>query len=106
MKKILIIAMIAISGCSYEKQSQDISGNFILNNDLKDCKINWIRSDRGSSLHVVRCPNSQTTTTTLEKHPVTTAVIETLEKEVQDKQLKLEALKKLSPQERKALGLE
>ena len=106
MKKFLFIAILAISGCSYEKQSQDISGNFILNNDLKDCKISRLRSENGTFLHVVRCPNSQTTTTTVEKHQVTTAVIETLEKEVQDRQLKIEALKKLSPQERKALGLE
>ena len=56
---ILIIMAVALAACSpkYEEQHYPV-----LPDDLKDCKFYEI-SNGGSTIKVVRCPNSQTSTT-------------------------------------------
>lgn len=57
------------------KQLQ-VNGISCLPNELKDCKFFSITNSQGSYLRVVRCPNSQTSTTsTVSKNNTQTVVI-------------------------------
>ena len=61
MKNIMILlALVVLMGCG--KQTSEVSSNYNLPEELKDCKIYHI--DYGlSGLYVVRCPMSYTTVT-------------------------------------------
>ena len=62
MKKILTIAFIAIafSGCT--PAAKDISVDYAMPEELKDCTITYLQG-KYTYLNVVRCPNSSTSTT-------------------------------------------
>ena len=62
MKKLLIIASIAlaITGCT--PSAKDISEQYTLPEELKDCTITYLQG-KYTYLNVVRCPNSTTSTT-------------------------------------------
>ncbi len=54
-------ALLLIAGCapaSYEERT----GEFLLPEGLKDCKIYRLQAGNGSIITVVRCPNSSTVT--------------------------------------------
>lgn len=62
MKTLLLLSFLTILSCS--KQTSDISYKYSLPEGLQDCKIYVMQTDGlGSNLVVVRCPNSQTSTT-------------------------------------------
>ena len=72
---ITVGTMFVLSGCS--PKYEDVSGRYASKPEaLKDCTFSRLLSDEGSSITVVRCPNSDTTTRTSGKSPITTAVIE------------------------------
>ena len=62
MKKLLIIASIAlaITGCT--PSAKDISEQYTLPEELSDCTITYLQG-KYTYLNVVRCPNSTTSTT-------------------------------------------
>ena len=72
----VIIGVIMLTGCepSYENKTQNFT---VLPDELKDCKFYNVRSNTGSNLNIVRCPNSQTSTTySVGKSTATTVVID------------------------------
>lgn len=76
MKKLLIIASIAlaITGCT--PSAKDISEQYTLPEELKDCTITYLQG-KYTYLNVVRCPNSTTSTTyPVGKTTQTTVVID------------------------------
>lgn len=76
MKKLLIIASIAlaITGCT--PSAKDISEQYTLPEELSDCTITYLQG-KYTYLNVVRCPNSTTSTTyPVGKTTQTTVVID------------------------------
>ena len=72
----VIIGVIMLTGCepSYEEKTQNFT---ILPDELKDCKFYGVRSNTGSNLDIVRCPNSTVSTTYKSgKTTATTVVID------------------------------
>lgn len=63
MTKLALISLLAVVsiGCS---KTHNITDNYNLPDELKDCKFYRVEGFNGaSSLRVVRCPNSSTSTT-------------------------------------------
>lgn len=61
MNKLFVLFLIlTLSACS--KETTNISEKYQLPNELSDCKIYRMIAEGGSSLTLVRCPNSSTTT--------------------------------------------
>ena len=77
MKLLMVgIGVIMLTGCEpkYEENTQNFT---ILPAELKDCKFYGVRSNTGSSLNIVRCPNSTVSTTYKSgKTTLTTVVID------------------------------
>ena len=72
----VILGVVMLTGCepSYKEKTQNFTQ---LPVELKDCKFYGVRSNTGSSLNIVRCPNSQTSTTySVGKSTATTVVID------------------------------
>ncbi|QOI71567.1 hypothetical protein pEaSNUABM47_00083 [Erwinia phage pEa_SNUABM_47] len=64
MKKLLAVLVLAftITGC--DGSAEDRTGNYTLPSGLQDCQIYRLAADGiGKTLYVVRCPNSNTSTT-------------------------------------------
>ena len=108
---ILSVVSIFMMGCA--KETKEISEKYELPEGLKDCKVYYLQAGGlGTFLNVVRCPNSQTTTTftagkathsvTLVEDPSEKAKAEEKLREINAKE---SALKKLTPEDRKALGI-
>ena len=74
---ILVITMILIAliWC-LRPNIQDDSSNYVLPAHLRDCSITILHGKQLSSITVIRCPNSSTTTKVQGKHPKTTVVID------------------------------
>lgn len=74
----VVLSVVILTGCGYEPSYTDDTKSFsVLPEGLKDCKIYYIKNSVGYSLSVVRCPNSQTSTTySVGKSTATTVVIE------------------------------
>ena len=70
----VVIGVIMLTGCepSYEEKTQNFT---ILPDELKDCKFYGVRSNTGSNLNIVRCPNSTTSTTYKSGKTTTTTVV-------------------------------
>lgn len=70
----VIIGVVMLTGCepSYEEKTQNFT---LLPNELKDCKFYGVRSNTGSSLNIVRCPNSTVSTTYKSGKTTTTTVV-------------------------------
>lgn len=102
MKKSFFVIMslvLVLTGCS--KETKNITEKFILPDGLKDCQVYFLQSSAINHIKVVRCPNSDTTTSySSGKTRRSVTVVE--EKEVS---LKESALNKLSTEEKQALGL-
>lgn len=61
MKKFLLLSLLLfLVSCS--KETHEITENYQLENELKDCTIHYLQAKQYASLTVVRCPNSSTTT--------------------------------------------
>lgn len=72
----IILSVIMLAGCepSYKEKTQNFT---ILPDELKDCKFYDVRSNTGSNLKIVRCPNSTVSTTYNNgKTTLTTVVID------------------------------
>lgn len=66
---------LVLSACS--PMQKDVTGEYASKPDsLKDCTFSELRNADARVITVVRCPNSQTSTTGHDKHPSSTAVIE------------------------------
>lgn len=63
MKKILLVMFVVVlMGC--DAKTVDTSSRYVLPAELSDCKFYYIQGEGLSqTLHVVRCPNSSTSTT-------------------------------------------
>lgn len=57
MKKLILIAALALVGCN--PNTKEISDNYELPEGLKDCQVYKMES-MSRDLYVVRCPNSTT----------------------------------------------
>jgi hypothetical protein len=76
MKKLLIIASIALAITGYTPSAKDISEQYTLPEELSDCTITYLQG-KYTYLNVVRCPNSTTSTTyPVGKTTQTTVVID------------------------------
>lgn len=78
MKKLIltIAAIVGLCGCADDPHTKTkvITGWYVLPEGLKDCTI--YRLEGGPIITVVRCPNSETSTTTHTKYPTTTILTE------------------------------
>lgn len=75
MKLLMVIfGVIMLTGCepSYEEKTQNFN---LLPDELKDCKFYRVRGNTGSSLNIVRCPNSTVSTTYKSGKTTTTTVV-------------------------------
>lgn len=63
MKKLLTITFIAIAFYGCTPSAEDISEQYTMPEELKDCTITQLRNAKLMHLNVVRCPNSSTSTT-------------------------------------------
>ena len=71
MKYLLIVVLVALTGCSPEARVKNYP---VLPDELKDCKFFRLTDGDGGSITVARCPNSTTTVRQSDK-PGTTSVI-------------------------------
>jgi len=103
MKIFILISITSMLffGCS--KETEETTYHYSLPEELKDCKIFRLRGDNTSTLRVVKCPNSNTTTSYSEGK--TKMDITVVEENLKQLKLKESALNKLTDEERKALGL-
>lgn len=71
-----LVLIVGLFGCADNSntKSKVITNWYVLPEGLKDCTI--YRMDGGPTITVVRCPNSETSTTTHEKYPTTTILTE------------------------------
>ena len=72
----VVLSVVMLTGCepSYEEKTQNFT---LLPDELKDCKFYNVRSNTGSNLNIVRCPNSTVSTTYKSgKTTLTTVVID------------------------------
>lgn len=60
MKKLLLIASLALTACTPEAIDETYSGKWILPPGLKDCKIFHLENSSGHGMNTMRCPNSTT----------------------------------------------
>lgn len=80
MKKIFaVVAVLALVGCHAE--TRDVKANFAIPEELKDCTFTRMQSEGGSTITVVRCPNSNVSVTDHQKNPVTTITVDGVEYE-------------------------
>jgi hypothetical protein len=74
-KIIVTIVLSFLTSLSYaaNKNTVDVTSEFIMPDDMKDCKIYRMNSDGFGSvfLYVTRCPNGKTETTKLDKTSTT-----------------------------------
>lgn len=72
MKRIALalFAGALLTGCDRTPEATDRTASYSMPTELQDCKIFKLTPDvtTGQILHVVRCPNSSTTTGWVEKH--------------------------------------
>lgn len=61
-QKLFLIFLLTLSLSACEKTTRQINGSYLLTEGLEDCKIYELSGGSGT-LYVVRCPNSQTSTT-------------------------------------------
>lgn len=78
MKRLILIigTVVGLCGCAdnSNNKSKVITSWYVLPEGLKDCQI--YRLEGGPIITVVRCPNSETSTTTHTKYPTTTILTE------------------------------
>lgn len=75
LKQLLIISyVVLLAACT--PTTSEVSGEFKVPKGLEDCKIYKMRDSSGKPIYVVRCPNSNTSATLIQKHNVTAAVID------------------------------
>jgi hypothetical protein len=84
MKKILfplVLSLGVLSGCGADPSQSFVSNQ--VPKGFEDCAFGYMRDlnipGSAGKLYMVRCPNSTTTATTSEKHPVTTVTIDNVE---------------------------
>lgn len=78
---VALAAVVTVIGCSDDTGSARTKNWDWLPEDLKDCKVYKVHPSNSPVLTVFRCPNSTTSTTTHEKSPQTTVVIDGVEYE-------------------------
>ncbi len=77
MKKlVLALCVLVMTGCKPE--TTESTSNYSLPPELSHCKIYAMDSGGVGRLHVVHCPNSQTTTVEQGKHPKSVTVIDVI----------------------------
>lgn len=60
MKKLLLIASLALTACTPDATDITHSSDWRLPQGLRDCKLYWLSNSVGNGMHVMRCPNSTT----------------------------------------------
>lgn len=72
----VVLGVVILTGCepSYENKTQNFT---VLPDELQDCKFYAVRSNTGSNLNIVRCPNSSVSATyKVGKTTATTVIID------------------------------
>lgn len=106
MKKLLILSMVIfLSGCGSEVATSDYTSVIRKDKDLDGCIIKYAR-DGMNGIYIARCPNSITTTTfSVGKTKRSVVTIEENAVILTDEEIRAKAMEKLTPEERKVLGL-
>lgn len=69
MKLILVmLSVFALTACSSDYTPKDKTNSYIVPDELKDCSISELSANWESTITVVRCPLSSTTTHWTERH--------------------------------------
>lgn len=68
----IVLLSLVLSACSDSYNTMDFP---VVPEELKDCKFFSVSNSSGSHLKVVRCPNSQTSTTYIEGKVTKTTVV-------------------------------
>ena len=113
MKKLLILLpMLMLAGCGPES---NVPRNAYVKYEIEadGCNVKAIENPRGANFFIAKCPAESVTTTHVQQNGkssttipvVTTKEVEDLEKKLADVKAKQAALSKLSPEDKKALGI-
>jgi hypothetical protein len=62
MKNMLFLILLCFTIVSCNKETTETTSMYELPDGLKDCKIYRMEAQKGTTLRVVRCPNSETST--------------------------------------------
>jgi hypothetical protein len=112
--KVLLIACaaLALTACGNDNQGPRVA--YVKYEVAADgCDIKYIDNPKGSNFFIAKCPAASTTVTHIQQNGksqttipvVTTQEVEDLEKKLADVKAKQAALSKLSPEDKKALGI-
>ena len=76
MKSLIVLVMVALTGCGpqYKPKSENAGEIFSLPEELRDCTVTGLTNAYGSYYTVIRCPNSSTTTKSNAKNGQTVTV--------------------------------
>lgn len=60
--KIVLAILVALALTACTPDSRDTTKDYDLPEGLSDCRAYWLKDTNGSSMTVIRCPNSAVTT--------------------------------------------
>ena len=84
MRALILIAVLMLAACGdYAPATKENSNKWLMPEGLADCKVYDMTSTQGAWMRVVRCPNSDTTTT-VQSGKTTTVVTVTETKAVKE----------------------
>lgn len=110
---LVFAAAAGLSGCN-ETSNRDPNVGYVKYEIAVDgCNVKYVDNPRGANFFVAKCPAESTTVTHQQQNGkstttipvVTTKEVEDLEKKLADAKAKQSALDKLSPEDKKALGI-
>ena len=114
MKKILaIVGMLMLAGCN-ENGNRDPNIGYVKYEVAVDgCQVKYVDNPKGSNFFIAKCPGDSSTVTHIQQNGksqttipvVTTQEVDDLKKKLADAEAKQAALNKLSPEDKKALGI-
>lgn len=113
MKLVLLFAgVLLLAGCRVEDRDPNI-GYVKYEVTVDGCQVKFVDNPRGSNFFIAKCPGESVTTTHIQQNGksqttipvVTTQEVDDLKKRLADAEAKQTALSKLSPEDKKALGI-
>lgn len=109
---VLLTTSALLSGCRDDGPNSNI-GYVKYEIAVDGCQVKYVDNPRGSNFFVARCPGESVTTTHIQQNGkshttvpvVTTQEVDDLKKKLAEAQAKQAALDKLTPEDRKLLGI-
>ena len=102
-----------LTACNQDQPRDPNIGYVKYDVTVDGCKVKYVDNPRGSNFFIAKCPGESVTTTHQQQNGksqttipvVTTQEVDDLKKKLADAEAKQAALNKLSPEDKKALGI-